>query len=392
VDIYPPQEATGDKIAMAESIRCFVSFSSIDTTESDVRFFLNYLTKQLGTKVKFKAFFEEPLGTDLRTFMEEEVAAANAVVTLLTPDYKRKVDLDIKSGVLIEHKLIADRLEQKNLPNFIPIWWRGTKITDALPEYYDGKNYALDLHKFIILDNKNKGYYVATKTEQELSGAINKLVAQLEQGWLAASQEYKEELSKVESQMLPRTSFENDNQIERAMYTKQERATYDIEYFSTHIFTKTSAYRNIDRYQKSAFTGRKGAGKTTLLKVFKFRNSSNYLKPVDVEVNDWSLHDILGDLTFRKSEGDLSYTALESKIFDYIWPVFLSFTIVKSIEDTALKCSLPLIKGSYFGGRFVESKNRYDKLFLLSVEFVRSFFKIASMPRPLLRRRNLDHF
>jgi TIR domain len=362
---------------MAETITCFVSFSSVDTLEGDIKFLIEFIVKKTGQKIKFKIYFNEKSGTDLQNYMIKELQDADAVLMLLTPDYKQKVDQQKKSGVLTEHKIIADRLENKNLDTFIPVYWRGSAITDVIPEFYFNHESALDLHKFSVLENKQRGPYIADRTELETAADIAKLVAQLEQSWLESSKEFEEATRRVESTLLKKDDFDTDRLLDRAMFTKQERASYDIEYFSNKIFTKTSAYRNIDRYQKSAFTGRKGAGKTTLLKVYKFRNASHYFQPIDVEVNDWDLHDILGDLTFRKPEGDLSYTAQESKIFDFIWPVFLSFAMVRSIQETNLPATVPLIKNREFSNRFEDAKNRYAKIFLLSVEFVRAFFQTS---------------
>jgi ABC-type transport system involved in cytochrome c biogenesis ATPase subunit len=87
--------------------------------------------------------------------------------------------------------------------------------------------------------------------------------------------------------------------IDENFFVKAERSGISIKEFTDRYFTKTSFYNQLGRLHKFAFTGRKGSGKTTLLQVYKYQNRRKYFSPIDIQVNDWNLHYVLGDLTFK---------------------------------------------------------------------------------------------
>jgi hypothetical protein len=146
-----------------------------------------------------------------------------------------------------------------------------------------------------------------------------------------------------------------------AKFERQPNVT--TEQFSERYFVKTAAFRAISLHHKMAFTGRKGSGKTTLLKVYKHQHVSDYFSPIDVEVNDWDLHYLLEDLTFKPAEGDLYYTTEESKIFDFVWPVFLSLCIVRSLIVSGLASAADIIPRQDHVEQFERASGRYDSLF-----------------------------
>ena len=111
----------------------------------------------------------------------------------------------------------------------------------------------------------------------------------------------------------------------------------------------------------------------------------NTLHAIDIQVNDWNLHYILGDLTFKQAQSDFKYTENENRIFDFVWAVFLCFCMVRSIRedidqllagDRAIIQNDQFIKPKYFSEQFEKSRRLYSELFILSVEFVKYSFNM----------------
>ncbi|PZR31479.1 P-loop ATPase, Sll1717 family [Caulobacter segnis] len=374
---------------MARKINCFVSFSAADGNERNIRFLIEYLTERLEGKVSFQAYFDQPTGSDLQNFMKDELTKAEAVIALFTPDYKRKIEQRITSGVLTEYLRIVDRLEGKiDAPPlaFLPIFWGGPSFEAAAPTYFMGRNFARELNLFQAYGSEGEPY-LPDRIETLLRPAIGRIVSDLKIRWDEADPSYATLKAAVDETMLApavmsdedqatssQDSTRPDGRVDEAMFRKSERAPLSVADFSRLYFVKTAAFRAIGRHHKMAFTGRKGSGKTTLLKVYKHQNEERYFLPIDVEVNDWNLHYILGDLTFRPAEGDLSYTAEESKVFDFVWPIFLSLCMVRSLEG-AHPYPEHLLSHVEHSRRFSSSKGRYDQLFQLSIEIVTEFIQ-----------------
>jgi TIR domain len=360
---------------MARKISCFVSLSTKDENRRDIQYLIDKLQIMTENKVDFLLYYDQRTGSNLQEFMKHGLRNADAVILLGSPDYKDKCKLAVESGLYTEFKLIVDRLDKKEDFLFIPIYWRGKTFEESVPEYFHNRNYAQDIHKFAVFQDSSGENYLPEQLDKELRPAITKIVTDLILCWQEHDPDYRLYSRTISDTMLPRLIYADENSVDKAFFSKSERSSMTLEEFNNKLFVKTAAFNSIDRYHKSAFTGRKGSGKTTLLKMFKYRNKVRYLSPIDVEVNDWSLHDIIGDLTFRTPEGDLSYTAHETKIFDFVWPVFLGFCMVRSLVESLEVDSDNLIQSDVFARKFKSTKMRYDQIFILSVEYVKYFFQ-----------------
>lgn len=369
---------------MARKISCFVSFSARDGDEKSIRFFIDYLTQRLEERVAFKAYFDQKSGTDLESFMKNDLTSAEAVIALFSPDYKHKADNFIKSGVLTEYLHIIDRLEGKSgvVPFlFIPLFWRGANFEEATPAFFTGRNYVRELRSFQAFGVEQS--YLPDRVASLLRPQIDRLVSDLTSRCDEADPEFSRLKNRIDQALLAPSAISSDDraeeerperQVEGVFFRKSERTPITIAEFSERFFVKTAAFGAIGLHHKMAFTGRKGSGKTTLLKVYKHLNATRYFVPIDVEVNDWNLHFLLQHLTFRSAEGDLHYTAEESKIFDYIWPVFLSLCMARSLcaSNPQMTFDTILVNRRYHE-QFAEAKDRYESLFQMAITVVTDF-------------------
>lgn len=369
---------------MSRRIKCFVSFSATDGDERSIRFLIDRLENDCNRKIQFIAYFNQTSGTDLKGFMKGELASAEAVIALFSPDYKLKSDDHIKSGVLTEHLIIVDRLEGKRPHSppmlFIPIFWKGSNFNSALPAYYIDRNFARDLKAFKAFGDEGEPY-LPDRTASLVKPTLRRIANELLARWDEADPEYATVKQNVEETLLLASSKVSDDltnsnegpvrDLNGAFFRKSEHAPVSMKEFCERYFVKTAAYRAIGFHHKMAFTGRKGSGKTTLLKVYKYHNKRRYFPPIDIEVNDWNLHYVLENFTFKSTEGDLYYTAEESKIFDFIWPVFLSLCMVRSLCETGRFIPNNLMQR--YVDQFQESSTRYESLFHISIGIVRDF-------------------
>lgn len=372
---------------MTRQIRCFISFSATDGNTGDIDYLIEYLEERLKGRVDFRIYHELRSGDDLGEFMRKDLVEAEAVLALFSPDYKKKADNHIKSGVLTEFKTIVDRIEGKiKCPKMqlIPVSWTGGGFEDAVPRYFVGRNLTRDLQAFHAFGTEGEAY-LPSRIETMVRADIQSIVEDLLLRWAEADPEYAERRAEINEAILktvaePLTDDDDllpvSNKPDDVLFPKAERAPMSLQDFSQRLFVKTSAYRAIGQYHRMAFTGRKGSGKTTLLKIYLHNNKSRFFEPIDIEVNDWRLHYILSDLTFRGKESDLQYTEEESRIFDFIWPVFLSLCMVKSISGSFDDVTLnDLIPNPQAAARFKKEHKRYEGLFALAIELVSDFFQ-----------------
>ncbi|MBN9678859.1 P-loop ATPase, Sll1717 family [Salipiger bermudensis] len=374
---------------MQRKISCFVSFSATDGDEDAIKFLLDHLSRECDGKIEFKAYFNNKSGSDLGKFMKEDLLSAHAVLALFSPDYKMKCDQHIRSGVLTEYMFIVDRLEGRQLgkpPLFIPVVWKAN-FDQALPSYFNGRELARDLSQFKPIQTTGPAY-LPDRTASRTKPSVDAISSELLDCWRESDPELERIQTAVDGVLLDPAAisdgeFTSDAQslladvdVNDAFFRKAERTNFTIDEFSKNFFVKTGAFRAIGKYHKIAFTGRKGSGKTTLLKVYKHQNSEIYFDPIDVEVNDWNLHYLLQDLTFKSAEGDLTFTAEESKVFDYIWPIFLSLCMVKSVKTCGEELHVgDLLPKKTHSERFENDSGRYEALFNMSVGVVREFIE-----------------
>jgi hypothetical protein len=347
---------------------------------------LDEISKRLDHKIDFKVYYEQKSGTDLQAFMRERILDSEAVLALFSPDYKYKVDNRVNSGVFTEFLTIVDRLEmQQDSFLFIPVFWAGPSFESATPDFFMNRNFARSLQKFKAYGAAGKSAYLPQRLRAEVEPEIDRIVSDLTLRWYESDPEYAKLKREIDDTLLPPTTFapepeaetfQSRKDVERAMFRKSERAPMTLQEFNDRFFVQTAAFRAIGSNHRMAFTGRKGSGKTTLLKIYKYQNSDRYFDPIDVEVNDWNLHYLLGELVFKPTESDLRYTEEESRVFDFIWPVFLSLCLVKSLlaSNSSLSANELLPKMTH-ARRFSKCNDRYELLFALAIELVKEFIQ-----------------
>ena len=346
---------------MPRRIKCYVSFSSTDCSRADISFLLKGLRKGLDSlhrgrdgvrrglesKVDFKVYFEQRAGSDLQRFMSEDLTSADAVIILFTPDYKQKCESGKISGVHTEYFKIIERMDSDPYGEkllILPVLWRGGSFESSLPDMFINRNLALDFRQFRAYGSDEKEHYLPSTIEAMLRRDLEGLFNALDAHWVQLDPEQRLRTEEIEKVLVkdaaiasegsaPASRAETREMATNPFSVKYERSGVPIDVFYEHYFTNTEFFRTIGQFHRFAFAGRKGSGKTTLIKIYQYANREKYFHPIDVEVNDWNLHYILGDLQFKQAQGDFRYQQSESKVFDFIWATFLCFSMVRSLLE-----------------------------------------------------------
>lgn len=370
-----------------KKVRCFVSFCVKDKPEWMVKAFLESL-ESAEPEIEYEAYFQQRYGESLSTFMSESLLAADTVLVLLGPEYKRRVDgADTESGVFQEYEAIVERLtdhDRYKKPAVIPVIWKGSDPNECFPSYFKYINpYAADFSTFIPTRSKKRGII----TPSNFSDSIYKLAKSLLDSGIGTNDEFVESYSgKLGKLLHPLSSIVVSNKsIENILRHKFEHTQLNPDFFYKNLFTKTKFFQEIENKNVALIKGRKGSGKTTLVQMIETSiNRARYFEPIDIEIDSWNLHYIFDSNVYKQAEGDFGYADIEAKLFDFTWPMFVAITMIDAIHreigsdpfkrgfmnDAAAEERLQNI--FYNRG---ESNNYYSQIFLLSIECVRRYIQ-----------------
>ena len=91
-------------------INCFVSFCGEDVPDVHINLLVEQLEKRTNGIVKYQVYFEQEFGDSLKDFMRETLLQSHAVLMLLGPQYKRRVDNTLaNTGAYQEYDTVITR-------------------------------------------------------------------------------------------------------------------------------------------------------------------------------------------------------------------------------------------------------------------------------------------
>jgi len=318
---------------MKNNQKCFISYNKNDCDLDTLKIMIDYLRKYSNYSIDFLIDEDLKTGKDINVFMNL-IKEVEAIIILLTPEYKKKADEKINSGVYTEYKIILERLEedqkyrQNNLEYlnsystfcFIPIIFSHNH-NKSCPENI--KQYkALD---FTTLQFVNKE--LLKKIELYYHKQFQKIcseISAIKSINTTAVKEYEQELHK---QLFIETK--HDNIINKNFAQDKE------------FYVKTRSFNDLKSQQAYLFLGRKGCGKSTLGPLLFLFEHDKYKEHIEVHVEEINIEYIINIIFSNALRNDLDIIMKIPIFFKLVWEVLLLYKYCEVFVNEDKKGNLP---------------------------------------------------
>jgi len=319
---------------MSKKQKCFISYNRSDCDLETIESMIDYLGKCSKYSIDFLIDEKLKTGKDLNRFMNL-IKTVDAIIVLLTPEYKKKADERINSGVYTEYKMILDRLEedQKHKQDaskyfdslstfcFIPIIF-SREHANSCPENI--KQYkALD---FSTLQFVNKRLIAGIRSyyEKQFQNICSDILAIRSINSEAVRKDYEQELH-----MLLFSETKQDNIINKPIAQDKE------------LYVKTRPFNDLKTQQAYIFLGRKGCGKSTLGPLLFLFENDKYKEHIEVNVDKISLEYTINMVLTPALRSDLDVIISISDFFKLAWDVLLLYKYCEVLINEEKKGSIP---------------------------------------------------
>jgi len=308
------------------SISCFVSFCESDMDKTEMEYLLSEISKIAAVNLDFQLYYKEKFGGNLSEFMNN-IDSVPVVFAFLTPEYKKRLTEKRKdSGVWKEHYSIIHRIEKREREGFsskdpflfFPIHIKGS-VDDAIPDEYIGREYLADFTKFNVF-SKDGEAQVSDKVRRDHRPTLTKIAEEIEGEATRLNPLFKKYRKEIFE------SFFKNVKNERANYKGPDRAKIE-----SALFVRTRAFYSTLEQSSPILIGRKGVGKTTMAANFTAHSPTDYYSSINVEVDDWKLHEIFLNVEYVKSQSDFAFVDSENQTFRFAWVLFFHLTAMLSL-------------------------------------------------------------
>jgi energy-coupling factor transporter ATP-binding protein EcfA2 len=312
---------------MKEKQKCFISYNKNDCDLDIIKSMINYLKNYSNNTIDFLIDEDLRIGKDINAFMNL-IREVEAVIVLLTPEYKRKADERIDSGVYTEYKIILERLEkdqnykQNNSEYldsyttfcFIPIIFT-RNYTDSCPKnLYEYGRKALD---FTNLQFINK-----------------KLLKSIEAHYKKQFKEICSEISAIRS-INSKIVKEYEQELHKSLFieTKHDNIMNKSISYQKELYVKTHSFNDLKTQIAYLFLGRKGCGKSTLGHLLFLFEREKYKEHIEVNVNQINLEYTLNIIFNTALQNDLDIVIKTPDFFKLVWEVLLLYKCCEVLYD-----------------------------------------------------------
>lgn len=257
-------------------------------------------------------------GGNIDHFMKR-ISAADAVVVLMTPAYKRKV-VGREKSVYTEFSAIwsryqkyeATRREGINLSNMsgyfdiIPILWSGEK------------------NNAVVDDIKHLRYLDFTSFRPPVQRRAST---------------HKDLITRIVDTVrtvieLKRKSFREAYFLYRNLFTDVKAggrgATYER---LADIFVKTDAYKRVEKQEACFLIGRKGSGKSSVVQGLWLLRGSAYRAHIEIVADDFNFGAIYNLMTTAQIRSDVTDIFRRVECYRYAWEAFMYLAAIATFVD-----------------------------------------------------------
>ena len=307
---------------------CFVSYSHDSVDRDTLDYILHVINEHLGEKTEILYDQHLSYGGDINAFMRL-LDNVDVVLILLTPSYKRKVELR-EGGVYDEFKRIWERYsedadssssEQKTSSfELIPILFSG-RMDEATPSEIRNLR-QLDLTSLRVARKSTGEFQIPHAARSTALPALRALADQIRAVATVSSESFGR---------LSRSFYDRLFVDLKASFDDLTHLGYD---YLDSILVKTSTYTRIESQVAFVVIGRKGSGKSTLTQVLPLIHPDRYQGIVSIiadEINLESLFSLYSDSQFRS---DASAVVSRDEAFDFTWEAVLMLSVMDIILST----------------------------------------------------------
>lgn len=301
--------------------RCFISYCHDDVDRVTLDY-LRFLLKE-HSEERYELLIDEELhyGADLNDFMDL-LNVVDAVILLLSPAYKRKVD-DRKGGVHNEYSKIYRRYcefqEQRKAGkkpgeivgffDLIPIVMAGDLQTSVPNEISHLK--FLPLSGLRVTRDEHNNFLVTDHIRKNYLPEIRRLTDRLRFIVSITSRDFGD----LYSQNYQSLFVEN-----KADWTNPKHVYNN--YVQT-LFVKTFSYKKIEHEAVYFIIGRKGSGKSTITGVLHQRQHERFIGHIAINADDFDLEGPYALFHFDQVESDTTVVVSRQRCFEFAWEAFI---------------------------------------------------------------------
>jgi ABC-type multidrug transport system fused ATPase/permease subunit len=321
---------------------CFVSYCHENADLNSIHYLVRQLRELSNNQIHF--FFDENAtgGTKLTNFMSR-IKNVDAILLLLTPQYRRRV-LERKGGVYyIEFTEILRRFhdDEERANDHTK---RGDDAVKPPPVCFKPLLFAGDFESACPEETREylckdfSGYRAQEDAKGELFTTRPVITR------------YRSKIEEIASEILARHAasapdFEvRFRAVLRRLFleTKHERLTGDdvFQKVAKSIFVKTHAYERVKEQVSYILVGRKGSGKSTITHYLPELGKKHYKEPININVNGFGLEYLYGMLSTKQVRSEVQTVVERSRLFEWTWEAFIIVCCMEVLMIEAMKGSL----------------------------------------------------
>ena len=316
---------------MNKKQKCFISYNESDCDSSTIRAMLEYLKAFSNDSIDFLFYEDLKIGEDVKQFMDF-LKEVEAIIVLLTPEYKRKADEKIKSGVYTEYKMILERLEEdqenkrsssnkQSTFEFIPIIF-SRDHSNSCPKNIDYCK-ALDFSTLQFKENGKLINKIVTHYETQFKRICSQISAIRSINSASVQEDYEQELHKL---LFDETK--HDNIVNKPVARNKE------------LYVKTRSFNGLRKQNTYIFLGRKGCGKSTLGPLLFLFEKDKYKEHIEINVDKIDLEYSINIIFSNALRYDLDIIIKTVDFFKLVWEVLLLYKCCEVLVEEDKKGKL----------------------------------------------------
>jgi energy-coupling factor transporter ATP-binding protein EcfA2 len=311
---------------MTDIPRCFISYSHEGIDRDALRYLEYLLVNESQQRVQLLLDENLPYGRSIGRFMQT-VLSVEAVLMIMTPDYKRRVSNPATSvaaeykAIMTRHQAVDRELREGSKPadiagyfQLIPVLFSGTENESVPDEVHDYK--WIDLTGLTPGADATGNFIITQHTKRQYVPAIRLITDQV-----LASTTLKTPSLKL-----------NNERLFHALFVDNKADWSNPEDFDT-LFVKTFAFQQIRTGNVYITVGRKGSGKSTVAEVMAQSQGQRYKGTVAIIAEHINLDAAYELFDTSKVRSDLRLILSRLQSFEMGWEAYITLWCMHVLLD-----------------------------------------------------------